>query len=46
MQKQPLEVFYKKSCPKKFRYIHRKTPVFESFFNKDSGRQAEDPQLY
>ena len=33
VQKQPLEVFYKKSCFWKFRNIYRKTPVLESFFD-------------
>ena len=32
MQKQPLEVFYKKRCSRKFRKIHRKKPVPESVF--------------
>ena len=31
-QKQPQEVFYKKSVLKKFRKIYRKTPVPESIF--------------
>ena len=30
-QKQPLVVFYKKSCSLKFCSIHRKTPVLEAF---------------
>ena len=29
-QKQPLDVFYRKSCSLQFRNIHRKTPVLES----------------
>ena len=33
-QKQTPKVFYKKGCSKKFRNIHRKTPVLESLFNK------------
>ena len=33
-QKQPPEMFYRKSCFLKFRNIHRKTPVFESPFNR------------
>ena len=32
IQKQPPEVFYKKSCSEKFRKIHKKTPVPESPF--------------
>ena len=32
-QKEPPEVFYKKSCSKKFRSIHRKTPVLEVLFS-------------
>ena len=37
-QKQPPEVFCKKGCSKKFRKIHRKTPVSESLCQKiDSG---------
>ena len=31
-QKQPLEVFCMKSCSKKFRKVHRKTPVPGSLF--------------
>ena len=31
-QKQPPEVFYKKSCSEKFCNIHRKAPVFKSLF--------------
>ena len=35
VQKQPPEVFCKKSCSLKFRNIYRKTPVLdESLFNK------------
>ena len=30
--RQPLEVFWKKRCSKKFRKIHMKTPVPESLF--------------
>ena len=37
VQKQPTEVFCKKRCSKKFRKIHRKTPVPVSFFNKVAG---------
>ena len=33
-QKQPTEVFYKKSCSKKFCNIHRKIPVLGSLLNK------------
>ena len=33
-QKQPPEVFYKQLCPQKFREIHRKTPLPESFLIK------------
>ena len=36
-QKQPPEVFCKKRCSKKFRKIHRKTPVAESLFKRDPG---------
>ena len=36
-QKQPPEVFCKKRCSKKFRKIHRKTPVSGSLFNKVEG---------
>ena len=32
-QKQPQEMFYRKSCFKKIRKINRKTPVLESPFN-------------
>lgn len=35
-QKQPLEVFYNKSCSYKFRNIHREKPVLEFFFVGDS----------
>ena len=34
MQKQPLELFYKKSCTQRFWGIPRKMPVLESFFNE------------
>ena len=33
-QKQPPEVFYKRSCSQKFCNIYRKTPVFEAIFHK------------
>ena len=33
-QKQPPEVFYKKSCSKTFGNIHRKTPTLESLLNR------------
>ena len=33
LQKQPPEVFYRKSCSYKFRNIHRKTPSLETLFN-------------
>ena len=33
-QKQPPELFYRKSCYYKFRHIHRKTHVLESPFNR------------
>ena len=36
-QKQPPEVFYRKSCSQKFRNIHRKAPVLESPFNRLAG---------
>ena len=34
MKKQPPEVFHEKRCSKKFRKIHRKTPVSETFLIK------------
>ena len=37
LQKQPPEVFYKKSCSEKCRNILRKTPALESLFNKVAG---------
>ena len=37
VQKQPPVVFYKNTCSLKFHYIHRKTPVLESLFNKVGG---------
>ena len=37
IQKQPPEVFYRKSCSEKFRNIHRKTFVLESPFNRLAG---------
>ena len=40
VQKQRPEVFCKKRCFEKFRKIHRKTPVSESFFNKVADRPA------
>ena len=39
-QKQPLGVFYKKTCSLKNRNIHRKTPVLRSLFSKDGLRPA------
>ena len=33
-QKQPPELFCKKSCSEKIRKFHRKTPVLETLFNK------------
>ena len=36
-QKQPLEVFYKKSCSNRFLKIHRKTPVPQPLFNSIAG---------
>ena len=41
LKKQPPEVFYKKSFFKKFRSIHRKTPVLESLFNKVADLQLD-----
>ena len=40
LEKQSLEVFYKKICSQKFPNIHRKTSVLESLFNKVAGLQA------
>ena len=40
IQKQSSEVFYKKSCSKKFYNIHRKTPVQESLFVNVIGLQT------
>ena len=38
VQKQPPEVFYKKAALKNFAsYIHRKTPLLDSLFNKVGG---------
>ena len=34
LEKQPTEMFCKKSCSQKFCKIHRKTPAPEYFFNK------------
>ena len=39
-QKQPLGVFYKKSCFVRFGKFHRKTTVIESLFNKVADLQA------
>ena len=39
-QKQPSEVFYRKSCSYKSRNIHRKTPVLGSPFNRLAGLKA------
>ena len=39
-QKQPLEVFYKKSVVIVFFKTHRKIPVSKSFFNKIAGLRA------
>ena len=42
-QKQPPEVFYKEKSPRKFRKIHRKTPLDlcqSLFFNKVAGLQS------
>ena len=36
-QKQPPELFYRKSCSEKFCNIHTKTPVLESPFNRLAG---------
>ena len=35
-----MELFCKKRYPKKFRNIHKKTPVLESLFNKVAGQKA------
>ena len=40
IQKQPSEVFCKNRCSSKIHKIHRKTPVFQSLFNKVAGLQA------
>ena len=40
IQKQPREVFYKKSCSSAFRNIHRNTPVLEFIFDKVAGLKA------
>ena len=34
LKKEPPQVFYKKNCLSKFRNIHRKTPLLESFLIK------------
>ena len=39
-QREPSEVFCKKSCSYKFRKLHRKTLEFESHFNQVAGLQA------
>ena len=39
-QNQPPELFYKKSCPERFRNILRKITVLESLYNKVSDLQA------
>ena len=39
-QKQPPEVFYKKSCSQIFQNIHMKTPVLGSLFHKIEDLQA------
>ena len=36
-QKQPAELFFKKSCSINFCKIHRETPVLKSLFNKVAG---------
>ena len=40
MQKQPCADVFQIRCSCRFRYIHRKTPVLESLFNKATGPQA------
>ena len=41
VQKEPTEVFYKKAALNNFAsYIHRKTPVLESLFNKVGGLKS------
>ena len=37
IHKQPLKVFCKKRCSKKYQKIHRKTPVPNLYFNKVAG---------
>ena len=36
-QKQPPEMFYRKSCSSKSRQFHTETPMLESLFNKVAG---------
>ena len=45
VQKQSLEVFYKKRCSQKFRKFHGKTSVLESLFNKAAGLGLQLYQL-
>ena len=40
LHEQPLELFNKKSCLKKFCNIHRKIPLLESLFNKNADLQG------
>ena len=40
VQKQPPEVFYKKSCYEIFRNSQRKTAALDTLFNKVAGLQA------
>ena len=47
IEKQPSEVFCKKGCSKKFRKIHRKTPVPESlFYEKETLVQVFSSEFY
>ena len=39
-QKQSPKTFFKKRCSKKFREIHKETPVSESFFKKVAGMKT------
>ena len=44
-QKQPLQLFYKKTCSQKFYKFHRKTSVFKFLFNRVAGQETQTQMI-
>lgn len=46
VQKEPVDVFYKKGCSKHFHNTRRKTPMLQSIFNKVTGQAISRIFIY